>query len=553
DGDGDLDWFITNITADPTQPPTGFGGWNRLYRNDGNRQFTDVTQAAGVRDSRWSWGTTFFDYDNDGDVDLIATNGYNGTGWIDDRTFLWNNDGGAYADVSDAAGVTDRLQGRGLAHLDYDRDGDLDLFVGGYAVPGMYPMAASSRLLQNNNGTFLDATTSKGPGLAGAGMVTSAVWSDVDADGWLDLIVASEWGAIRLFRNTEGQLHDATQDAGLTELTGWWHGIATADLDNDGDIDFVATNIGLNTRYHPAADRPFEIYLGDFAGLGKQNIVETFRDHDGRRLPLRSKADAERAMPFIGDAFPTQHDYAQATADDIYTPKALADTFHLSANTAASMVFINDGHGHFVNHELPFLAQDAPGYGIVLEDFDLDGNVDIFVAQNSFAPHRETGRFDGGLGLLMHGHGDGRFTPVWPNQSGLVIPEDAKSAVAIDVDDNLSTDILIGVNNGKPIVYRNIAATSQRPVVIRLKGPAGNREAVGARISWTSGSNSRRVAEICSGGGYFSQASRQIALPARESSYDCSVVWPDGKKSEHQIPGASGIHVITAPDDDAVR
>ena len=141
DGDGDLDWFITNITADPTQPPTGFGGWNRLYRNDGNRQFTDVTQAAGVRDSRWSWGTTFFDYDNDGDVDLIATNGYNGTGWIDDRTFLWNNDGGAYADVSDVAGVTDRLQGRGLAHLDYDRDGDLDIVIVNNKAEGSSPLS----------------------------------------------------------------------------------------------------------------------------------------------------------------------------------------------------------------------------------------------------------------------------------------------------------------------------------------------------------------------------------------------------------------------------
>ncbi len=139
DGDGDLDWFITNITADPTLPPTGFGGWNRLYRNDGNRQFTDVTQAAGVRDSRWSWGTTFFDYDNDGDVDLIATNGYNGAGWRDDRTFLWNNNAGVYTDVSDAAGITDRRQGRGLAHLDYDRDGDLDIvIVNNRAAPILY-------------------------------------------------------------------------------------------------------------------------------------------------------------------------------------------------------------------------------------------------------------------------------------------------------------------------------------------------------------------------------------------------------------------------------
>ena len=128
DGDGDLDWFITNITADPNHPG-GFGGFNRLYRNDGNRQFTDVTQEAGLRDSRWSWGTTFFDYDNDGDSDLIATNGYNGPGFEQDQTYLWRNDNGVFTDVSNVEGIVDTGQGRGLAHLDYDNDGDLDLVI----------------------------------------------------------------------------------------------------------------------------------------------------------------------------------------------------------------------------------------------------------------------------------------------------------------------------------------------------------------------------------------------------------------------------------------
>ena len=138
DSDGDLDWFITNITNDPEHPGP-FGGWNRLYRNDGNRTFTDATLAAGVRDSRFSWGTTFFDYDNDGDVDLSATNGYNGPGWIDDRTFLWQNSGGVFTDVSDATGITDTQQGRGQIHLDYDEDGDLDLVVvNNAAAPVLY-------------------------------------------------------------------------------------------------------------------------------------------------------------------------------------------------------------------------------------------------------------------------------------------------------------------------------------------------------------------------------------------------------------------------------
>lgn len=138
DGDGDLDWFITNVTNSPNNPG-GTGGWNRLYRNNGDRTFTDVTQEAGVRDSRWAWGTSFFDYDNDGDLDLVATNGWNGVGWSDDRTTLWRNDAGVFTDVSDSLGITDTLQGRGLAHLDYDSDGDLDLVVvNNQAAPVLY-------------------------------------------------------------------------------------------------------------------------------------------------------------------------------------------------------------------------------------------------------------------------------------------------------------------------------------------------------------------------------------------------------------------------------
>lgn len=139
DGDGDLDWFISNITADPDAPPTAFGGWNRLYRNEGGRRFTDVTQQAGVRDARWGWGTSFFDCDNDGDLDLIATNGYNGEGWDDDRTVLWQNSDGVFTDISETSGVTDRLQGRGLVHLDYDNDGDLDIVIVNHlGVPILY-------------------------------------------------------------------------------------------------------------------------------------------------------------------------------------------------------------------------------------------------------------------------------------------------------------------------------------------------------------------------------------------------------------------------------
>lgn len=276
DGDGDLDWFITNITNAP-EFPGPFGGFNRLYRNDGDRTFTDVTQAAGVRDARWGWGTAFFDYDNDGDVDLAATNGYNGGGWSDDQTFLWRNDNGVFAHVSDAAGVTDQLQGRGLAHLDYDNDGDLDfLVVNNQAAPILY---------RNDGGTNhylridLEGTQSNRDGIGAwitvtpdaSDPATSMVW---EIDGGSSFLSQSEHTA-------HFGLGDSTDSVDVVEVR-WSNGLVqhVFDVAVDQTLDLLETD---------------QFALADFNGDGAIDAGDysLWRDASGGSADLRADASGD--------------------------------------------------------------------------------------------------------------------------------------------------------------------------------------------------------------------------------------------------------------------
>jgi hypothetical protein len=216
-----------------------------------------------------------------------------------------------------------RDSGSIAAAADFDRDGDLDLYVGGRTVPAQYPETPESRLLRNDGGKFKDVTSELAPALQRSGLVNSALWSDVNGDGWIDLLVTHEWGPIKLFVNDGGRLRDATPSSGLANLLGWWNGIAGRDLDGDGDIDYVATNLGRNTCYRVSADHPARLYLGKFApDDDKLVLVEGKYDEQGRLVPARNKPEFEKALPFVEAAFPTFHEFASATLADVVGEKA---------------------------------------------------------------------------------------------------------------------------------------------------------------------------------------------------------------------------------------
>lgn len=531
DGDGLDDAFLGGAKGD----------WGALVINHGTGDwsFTEETFPPWCDDSDCEdLGALVFDADGDGDADLfIASGGVEcEPGDVGLRNRLYLNDGsGVFTHASPEQLPDLRDSSSVVAAADYDRDGDLDLVVGGRSVPGQFPVTPHSRLLNNTAGNFRDATADDAPELLESGLVTSALWTDVNGDGWIDLLITHDWGPVKLYRNDHGQLHDATAEAGLADLFGWWNGIAGRDLDGDGDIDYVVTNLGRNTAYHVTRDRPARLFYGDFNGDGLPLLVEGKYDEAGRLVPSRSKPEIERALPFVEAACPTYREYASATLADIVGQDVLDNALQRAANISDSVLLRNDGHGRFTVESLPVLAQVAPGFGIVLSDFNADGLTDAYIAQNLYAPRREIGRMDGGMSVLLLGREDGDFATAPPVESGLVVPGDAKSVVSTDVNGDGWPDLVVGVNDAPVLVFENQHVAGRRLAAVRLRGRPGNPTGVGARVTLRRSDGRTQMAEVQAGGGYLSQQSATLYFGLGESSDVASVDvrWPDGQSSRY--------------------
>ena len=544
DGDGDDDFYLGGAAGQP--------GELRLNEGKGSfeEQWVDAFRADKAREDM---GAVFFDADGDGDLDLyVASGSYEfkpGAPELADRLYL--NDGeGEFSRAPDGTLPPVRESSGAVAVADYDRDGDLDLFVGGRVVPGDYPSTPRSQLLLNAAGKFADVGAGV-PGLAGAGLVTSALWSDVNGDGWLDLLTTQEWGPVKLFVNSAGALVEKTLEAGLSERSGWWNGIAGGDFDGDGDIDFVVTNNGLNTKYHASAERPVRLYYGDYHGDGKKRLVEAEYE-DGVLYPVRGKNCSTRAMPQLGDKFHTYREFALASLPDIYSEKRLQSAQQFAATTLQCGVLHNNGSGEFRFTALPDLAQISPGFGVAVTDADADGNADIYLVQNFFGPQAETGRFDSGLGVLLRGDGKGGFAAMWPAASGLAVAGDATALTVTDLNDDDWPDFVVAQNSGKTKAFLNRGRTvsSHRMLKLRLVGKGGNPSGVGAMVRVTLKSGVVRSAEIYAGGGYLSQSAPTLyfGLGTSEVVSKIEVRWPSGTAtSTRSGPIDHGEVVITQP------
>lgn len=417
----------------------------------------------------------WLDVEGDGDLDLVVLGGSTehrkGDRRLRNRLYLneGNDDSGVPTMVrggDDALGWMAESSGT-VAAEDIDGDGDVDLFVGGRSVPGRYPATPTSQLLLNETTDdgirFTDVTERLAPDLGQAGLVTDAVWTDIDADGRPDLVVSTEWGPVRIWRNDGSRFVDSTEDTGLAAISGWWSGVHAADLDGDGDQDLIALNVGLNTKYGtPDCDRPAILYYGDMDGTGRKHLVEAKLKKEDL-LPIRGRSCSSNAMPFIRDNFATFREFAKADLPNIYTPDRLRDAKRFEANGFESGVWLNRSESGTARYEFapfPRIAQISPAYDVAVFDVDGDGVVDLFLAQNHDHREPETGVWRAGVGQLLKGRGDGRFDPVHPRESGILLRGDATGVHAVDIDQDGDLDIVATQNDDAVATFLNRGGSS---------------------------------------------------------------------------------------------
>jgi hypothetical protein len=378
-----------------------------------------------------------FDADGDKDLDLLITYGDKrhpeNSPYLQPQLFL--NDGKGNFSLSQTAIPSNVNTIAGcVTASDFDNDGDLDIFIGG-RVASQYPQPAKSYVLQNNNGVFTDVTSIACPLLQSPGMVTSAVWVDFDNDKQTDLIIAGDWMPIRFFKNNKGRLLEITDSTGLTQMHGMWRSITPVDMDNDGDLDVVAGNIGLNCLYNVSEKEPMELFSADIDGNGFIDPLLCYYiiNNDGIRVPapLVNRRQLAEQAPIIKKKFLLNADYAKATTENIITGKARENMIKLQCNETRTCWLENKGNGKFLKHLLPIEAQFAPVNSILCDDIDNDGILDLLLAGNEYQAEVVTGRYDASYGCFLKGNKDGSFTALLPSKTGFILNGDIKDMAII--------------------------------------------------------------------------------------------------------------------------
>ena len=437
-----------------------------------------------------------------------------------------------------------------MATADVDGDGDLDLFIGGRTVPMRYPEPADSLLLINDNGT-LKPDPANAIIMKKLGLISGAVFGDLDGDGDPDLILACEWGPIKILRNDKGSFTDATKAFGLDAFKGWWNSVTLGDFDGDGRIDLAAGNWGHNSKYEGSySDKdPLRIAYGDFDNNGVVDIVEYHRDKlTGKLVPERGRSCSMNAMPFIGERNENFDAFGSGDLEKVYG-ECLKNGTVVEANTLSHTVFLNRLHrgGKFVARPLPPRAQFAPVFGINTADFDGDGNEDLFVAQNFFASQRETPRSDGGRGLILLGDGKGGFTSMRATHSGIRIYGEQRGSAVGDFNQDGRPDLAVAQNGSHTRLFRN--AQGRPGLRVRFNAGDTNPTGVGAiaRLVFADGKQGP-AKMVTAGSGYWSQDSAVLIL-ARPSSaaapVKIEVQWPHGQTITTPIPAGEDEIEIT--------
>jgi len=408
-------------------------------------------------------GSLLLDIDNDKDLDLYICSGSNEFKKQDtayrDRLFINDGQGNFNEDVG---ALPQNLASKQVVKsADFDNDGDLDLFIGSRSVPNEYPQKASAYIYRNDTKAgkikFTDITSSLAPAFANLGMISDAVWSDFDNDGKTDLVVCGEFMAVHFFKNTGAHFEQTASDT--DSLIGLWNSITPADIDNDGDIDYIAGNLGLNSFYKGTTQYPFEIYSADFDNNGSYDAIPFvyLKNNTGQKeqYPAFTRDDVIKQLLRVKGQFPRYADFSQATLTEILTEAERKSAYKVSANYMQSVIFQNNGKGKFTILPLPYQAQWSPVYGVLADDFDGDGNIDLLVNTNDLGTEVSTGQYDALKGLYLQGNGAGQFKVATYQESNYYVPSNGKAIVkfiynkqyALASSQNKAALLLFGLNN----------------------------------------------------------------------------------------------------------
>ncbi|MEJ1239227.1 VCBS repeat-containing protein [Chryseolinea sp. T2] len=435
DRDGSDDFYIGGAS--------GQSGALYLQRNS---QYVKKSTSSFEADKGFEdMGSVMQDFDGDGDFDLYVSSGGaefdEGSPRYKDRLYL--NDG--KGNFGKAQMIDTKSSGSCVVPIDFDKDGDMDLFRGGQVVAHKYPSPPSSYLLVNDKGRLIDRTAEIAPELAKVGMVSSATTADLDGDGSPELIVVGEWMPVTVFSHVNGRMKDVSKDFISEETSGWWSTITADDIDGDGDQDLIAGNIGENYKFKASVEKPFQVYADDFDHNGTNDIFLARYLTDSMLVPIRGRECTSQQMPVIAEKFPTFRDFANSDLPGIIGD-GIKQAVNKKATLFSSVLMINEG-GKLRSRKLPVDVQVSVVNSIIVDDFDGDGIKDILLAGNKFDTEVETTPADGSPGFYMKGLGDLKFRVLKSTESGFFVPYNVKDAHQLkSVNGNT---IVVASNNDK--------------------------------------------------------------------------------------------------------
>ena len=445
-GDGLEDIYIGGAKGEP----------GSLMIQQKNGTFEPVDKALFEEDKiSEDTDCAMFDADRDGDLDLYVASGGNefpeSSSALADRLYI--NNGKGYFVKSKQVLPAGKYESTSCVRAeDFDRDGIMELFVGIRLKPFLYGVPVNGYLLENDgNGSFSDVTMQIAPELNQVGMIRDMEWTDIDGDGDKDILLAGDWMSLKVFLNEKGVFREKKDAFGTVKTEGWWNCLAAADFDSDGDIDFIAGNHGLNSRFKASSEKPVSMYINDFDLNGTaEQVICTF-DGDSA-FPLALKHDLIKQIPGLAKKYPKYELYKNQQITDIFLPEQLRSSIRRNAFLLETTLFLNDGTGKFTKGSLPDEVQFSPVYAAETGDFDGDGNPDILLGGNLYNSKPEVGRYDASYGSFLKGDGRGRFKNIPPRQSGFHL--DGEIRDILEVNTSAGKIVVVARSNGPLQVFK---------------------------------------------------------------------------------------------------